>query len=152
MRGQPAAEHAHLIDLVGRQMSAELHAPCAPQRDGGAPQQIVEIAGRSPIHEPALDDPEGVVLVTGRMRGEDQPRAHVGGLQHAAQPVQQGRQPPPATAQRRRALVALLGGCSPHLTVDMVKQRTPGIGGGEQAQHLVEPSAVEVGIQIAQAR
>ena len=86
------------------------------------------------------------------MRREDQPRAGVGGLEHAAQPGEDRAQPLGAAAQRGRRLIALAGGRRPHLAMDVVEQRLRAVRGDEQAEHLVEAAAIQVGIEITQAR
>ena len=106
-------------------MSAELHPAGPPQGAGRTLLQRIEVLRGPPIHEPALDDPERIVLVPGRVRGEDQARTDMGGLERAPEPVEHGLQPPPAAAQRSRAFVALLGGRGPHLALDVVQQRPP---------------------------
>ena len=78
----------------------------------------------------------------------------MGGLQHAAEAVQDGAQPPGTPPQRLRAFEALLGGGGPHLAVDVPEQRLVSAGGlaQEEGQDLVQAPPVEIGVQVPQAR
>ena len=58
----------------------------------------------------------------GRVRGQHQPRARVGRLEHAAEPVEDDAQPPRRRRSARGALVALLGRRRAHLRLDVLEQ------------------------------
>jgi len=74
------------------------------------------------------------------------------GAQHAAEPVQQRLQAGAASLQPGRALVAALGGGRAGLLVDALEQRLAAVAADEQLQRLVEPLAVQVRVQVVQAR
>ena len=152
VRGQPAPQQPHLVDLVGRDMGSQLHPAGPAHRPRRPGLELVEVTRRAPVDQPALDDPEGVVGRAGRVRGEHQTRPHVGGLEHAAQLVQHHAEPAAPAPQGGGPLVVLIGRGRAHLRVDMVEQRAARIGITEQPQHGVEAAPVEVGVQIAQAR
>ena len=74
MRGQPAADDPHLVDLLRGHMGAELSQTAAPSdRPPGARQQliVVETADRARVDQAAASDPERLVLVAARV-GDDQ--------------------------------------------------------------------------------
>ena len=126
MRGQPAADDPHLVDLVRRHVGAELaDPPGARQRGGGAGLELAEVVvQRAPVDQPAAGEPEAVELGAGRMRGQHQPRAGVGGLEHAVQPARGRRAAGPrGAAARRRARTAARAAAARIWRLDVVQQR-----------------------------
>ena len=109
---------------------------------------------RAPVDDAAADDPERVVARgVARVRGEHEPRARVDRAQHAAEAGEQRAQPRVAAAQPGGALVAAVGRGRAHLALDVVEQRGRAVVlAGEQAQRGVEALAVQVGVEVAQAR
>ena len=80
----------------------------------------------APVDEPAADQPERVVPPgVDRMRGEQQPRARVGRLEHAAEPLEDRPEPAQPPAQPRGALVALLGRAARIWRLDVAEQPRP---------------------------
>ena len=75
------------------------------------------------------------------------------GLERAAEPLEDHAEPAQAPAQPRRTLVQLLLGGRSHLALDVGEQTLPAVrSADEQPQRLVEPAAVEVRVEVAQAR
>ena len=69
-----------------------------------------------------------------------------------AEDVEQPGQALAAAAQPARALELLARGGAAHLVVDVGQQRRPAVAlAGEERERLVEPAAVEVGVEVAQA-
>jgi hypothetical protein len=87
------------------------------------------------------------------MLGEHQPRAGVGGREHAAEALEQLGQARPPPAQPRRALEGLRRGGGAHLLVEVGEQRgAPVAAAGEERERFVQPAAVEVRVEVAEAR
>ena len=130
----------------------------AGSRGRGPSLDLIEIAAaqRPPVDKPSARDPEAVEVVLGRVRRQHQARPGVGCLEHASEAAEDGAQTPQPPAQRCRALEPLRAGRRLHLAFDVIEQRTAGairgVLGHEQPQRLVQPAAVEIGIEVAQAR
>jgi len=113
----PARNDADLVDLVGR----DWRAACGPRQSGlGALDQLGGARQRPPVHEPALDDPEGVEAVLHRVLREHQSRGGVRCAQHAVEPLQDPREPLAPAQQRRRALEVLAPRGLAHPLVDLL--------------------------------
>ena len=128
--------------------------PSPPRRARAvALDDLVEIAQRPPIDDAAADQPERVEAPTARVLGQHEPRPGVGRGEHPAEALEQPPQALAAPAQPCRAFEALRGRGRAHLGVDVREQRRPAVAvAGEQRERLVESPAIEVGIQVAQAR
>jgi len=156
MRGEICREDPHLVDLVGRHMSPELAgAPAAQQRLLRPRRQPVEVAPeRTPVHESAPDEPEGVSRSgIGRMRREHESRPRMGRLEHATEAIEDQAQALAPAAQPHRSLVALLGGRRSHSGLDVRDQTfaATGLAVHEQSQGLIQAPPVQIRIEIAQA-
>ncbi len=154
VRGQPAPDDPHLGDLVRRDVGAELAAPArAPERLMRAPLERLEVRQRAPVHEPAGHEPEDVEAAVGRVGGKHHPGRGVGGLEDAAEAAEHDLEPARAAPQPCRPLIPELPGRRPHLRRDVGEQLLPTVGAAdEQPQRRVEPSAVQVRIEVSQAR
>ena len=87
------------------------------------------------------------------MLGQHEPRARVRGGQHAVELDQQDREARVAAPQPGGALEALLARGGAHLLVDVREHRARRVAaGGEQSERRVEPRAVDVRVQVVQAR
>ena len=123
--------------------SARTVRSIASSRSPGGPQST----------DAPADQPERVAAPAARVLGQHEPRPRVRGGQHAAQAIEQPREALAPAPQPRRALEVLLGGGGAHLRVEVGQQcRTAIALAGEEGQRLVEAAAVEVGVEIAQAR
>ena len=87
-----------------------------------------------------------------RVRGEHEPRARVRRAQHAAEALEQRLEADAAALQPGGALVAALRRGRAGLLVDALEQRLAAVAPDEQLQRLVEPLAVEVRVEVVQAR
>ena len=77
----------------------------------------------------------------------------MGGAQHAAEPVEKHGDPVAPPPQGGRALVALGRRGRTHLSVEVGEQRSAAVAGpGEDRKRGVEPAAIEVRVQVAEAR
>ena len=110
------------------------------------------VGQRAPVAHAPGDDPEGVEAALAGVAGKQQARAGVGRAQHAAEARQHIGQPLEAPPQHLRALVAALGRRLLHAFLEVAEQqRARLLGTREQRQRLVEPAAVGVGIEVAEA-
>ena len=85
------------------------------------------------------------------MRGEDQPRPDVRRLERAVETPEDRLEAPAAAVQRRGTLVVELARGRAHLLIEPVEQQPPGVA-VEHAQRLVQPAAVQVRVEVAEAR
>jgi len=153
---QPRLHDARL----GDGLRGQLRHPLARARQrGGRP--CVQVAGtfeRGPVGQPAADDPERVVSFRARVAREHEARLGVRGGKGAAgagaaERPHEHRDPLTPPAQPRGALEALLRGGRAHLRVDVREQRGAAVAtAGEEAKRLVEAPAVEVRIEVVEAR
>ena len=87
------------------------------------------------------------------MGREDEPGAGVGGAQHAAEPAHERLQPRPPAPQPGRALVLARLRRRAQLAFEMVEQGAAAVATvDEQPQRRVEPLAVQVRVEVAEAR
>ena len=131
-------------------------APVVAQRVRGAAREVVEIQGRpsdaDPVDDAPADEPEGVEAPAARVLGQHEPRPRVGGGDRAAERVEQPGQALAAAPEPAGALEALAVGGPAHLGVDVGQQRRPAVAlAGEERERLVEPAAVEVRVEVAEA-
>ena len=113
----------------------------------------VRVADRAPVDQPPGHQPERVDARGHGVRGQHQPRPRVGGLEHAAEPIEDRRQPAGAAPQPAGALEPLLRGRVAHLSLDVGDQPgAAGSGADEHPQRLVQPPAVQVRVEVTQAR
>jgi hypothetical protein len=92
MRFQVSAYEPHLVDLIGRNVGADLARRASPgQRRAGPRRQLgVIVRQRAPVHEPAADEPEGIApRRLGGVGAQDQPGTCVGGLEDTVEPAEQ---------------------------------------------------------------
>ena len=153
-RGRPATSRRSAPRRAPRPAASRRGRRPAPSRArrGCAPRAPPDRRQRAPVGDPAGDDPERVRPARRRrVRREHEPRARVRRAQHAAEAAEQRLQAPRPPAQPGGALEALGGRRRPHLRLHVRQQRGPAVD-LEQAERLVEPLAVEVGIEVAQAR
>ncbi|CAA9474403.1 MAG: hypothetical protein AVDCRST_MAG30-350 [uncultured Solirubrobacteraceae bacterium] len=149
-RGEPGAHQPDLVEL--------LRAQPAPAGAHRLPRALADLVGGlrqpPPVDHAPADDPEGVEAPgLRRVRGEHQPGARVRGPQHAADPPQQRGEALVAAAQPRRALEGLLLRRRPHLALEVVEQRGAAVTRArEERERAVEPLAVEVRVEVAEAR
>jgi hypothetical protein len=86
------------------------------------------------------------------VRREHEPRARVRGAQDAAEPAQQRVQAPQPPGEPRGPLVALGARRVAHLVLDVGEQRRAAVlGAAEQPERRVEPLAIEVRVEVAEA-
>ena len=152
---EPEADDPRLVDSSGGQPAAEPGPRRGAQRGGRARGELGRVVGqRAPVDDAAADDPERVgARRVARVRREHEPRAGVGGAQHAAEAgraatraarggaaarprARSGARPRPRASARRRGRAA-------------PPRRRPR---DEQPQRRVEPLAVEVRVEVAEAR
>jgi hypothetical protein len=77
----------------------------------------------------------------------------VRGLQHSLQPPQQLLQTAVAPAQSGRAFEGKLGRRLAHLLLDVGQQRrTTVTGPQEEVERRIEPAAIQVRVEVAEAR
>ena len=153
----PGADEAGLRDL-GRP-AASRRAPAAAPR-GRRPRLRASSSlavGRAGAPSRPRARPRSRTRRSGpgrRMRREHEPRARVRGAQDAAEPAQQRLQARAPALQPRRALEARASARGrAHLPVDVGEQRDAAVRAvDEQAQRGVEPLAVEVRVEVAEAR
>ncbi len=87
------------------------------------------------------------------MGREDEPGAGVGGAQHAAEPAHERLQPRPPARQPGRPLVLARLRRRAQLALEMVEQGAAAVATvDEQPQGRVEPLAVQVRVEVAEAR
>ena len=107
---------------------------------------------RAPVDDAPADQPQRVVARAPRVGGEHQARTGVR-RGHRAQALQQPAQALAAAPQPRGPLEALGGRGRAHLPVDVGQQRGAAVAApAEQREGLVEAAAVEVRVEVAQAR
>ena len=159
MRAEPRRQNPHLVDLARGNVRTELpgrrsRASAAAVRASSVPISSAPTGPQSTSRPPTIQKQSN--SAPSGCAPEQQARTRVGRLEHAAQPSEDDAQPLAPAAQRRGALVALLGRCRMHLALDVVQQRPAGLTArrvaDEQSQHLVEPPPIKVRIEIAQAR
>jgi hypothetical protein len=134
MRCEVRRHDPHLVHLPERHVRAQLAgATSARERGERASLELVRLfRQRTPIDEPASREPERVERTAPWVRREHETRPRVGGLEHAPQSSDDRAEPPPASAQPQRALVALRGGRLPHPRLDLVEQAASGVAVDEQ--------------------
>jgi hypothetical protein len=87
------------------------------------------------------------------MLGQHEPRARVRRGQHPVELHEQDREALAAAPQPGSALEALLARGNPHLLVHVREHRARGVAArGEQRERRVEPRAVDVRVEVVQAR
>ena len=153
MAGKPRLHDARLGDGLRRQLRHVVAA--AGERGERACVQVARVLERRPVGEPAADEPERVVARRARVLREDEPRSCVRRRERPAVAVErahQERDPLAPPAQPRRPLVALLGRGRAHLRVDVREQRPAAVAAREEAERRVEAAAVEVRVEVVEAR
>ena len=157
-RGQPRRDEPHLVDLVGRERRRARRAVAARAARARCARQVVEPASRRAAPQSTTRPPtsqNASKRAAARVRGEHEPRPRVGGGQHAAEALEQLGQPlAAARAATPRARSAGASAAAAHLARrrGRAAPRPPSPLAGEQRERLVEPAAVEVRVEVAQAR
>ena len=127
----------------------------SPERSASSVRRAMSASAgqRPPVGDAAADEPERVARAAARMLGEHEPRPRVRRGQHAVELDQQHREPLAPAPQPGRALEALVARGRAHLLVDVREHGARGVAARrEQPERGVEPPAVDVRVEVVQAR